>query len=356
MIKTSPEPKIDRREHTPPVGIRWHEYADLFPWMDDKAFADLKADIAANGVIEPIVFIGDAVLDGRNRYMAARELGVEYPRIEFTGDDPLAFVLAKNLARRHLTDRQRADVAAKIAKLPAHRPAAGTVSIETVTIAQAAKVMDVPVAAVKRAKEIAEHAEPELKKAYEAGTVSQSAAAEVAKLPAAEQKKAVAEGKTKQVAKEQREARKADRAVKQAENDKARDAAAAALPPAVKAANEAKAQAIATRKAAPAPTVEQLQAEIEELREANTALEAENAALKADNAKWDGMRVQFENGGFEEVIAVKDKLIATLETRVARESDEKVRNLNSMEWWKKQALKLGYSTDEIIDLSEGANA
>lgn len=29
-----------------------------------------------------------ALLDGRNRYMAARDLGIEYPRVEFHGDDP----------------------------------------------------------------------------------------------------------------------------------------------------------------------------------------------------------------------------------------------------------------------------
>ena len=41
-----------------------------------------------------------------------------YPWVEFEGDDPLAFVIAKNLKRRHLTESQRAMVAAKLAKLP----------------------------------------------------------------------------------------------------------------------------------------------------------------------------------------------------------------------------------------------
>lgn len=355
MIKTSPEPKTDRREFTPPAGVRWHEYADLFPWMDDKAYAELKADVAKNGVIEPVVFIGDAILDGRNRYMAARDLGVEYPRVEFTGDDPLAFVLAKNLSRRHLTESQRAMVAAKLAKMPEGRPKK-TAQIQAVSQSDAAERLSVSRASVQAAKQVQDKGAPELVKAVEAGKVSVAAAAEVAKLPKEKQKKVVADGTAKQAAKEQKQRAKADRAAKQAEWDRLQQENAAKLPDDVKAANEAKAQAIAARKAAPAPTIEQLQAEIEELREANTALEAENAALKADNAKWQGMRVQFEKGGFEEVIAVKDKLIATLETRVARESDEKVRNLNSMEWWKKQAVKLGYSTNEEIDLSEGANA
>ncbi|MFC5391217.1 hypothetical protein [Bosea vestrisii] len=70
-----------------------------------------------NGVIEPIVFLGGAVLDGRNRYMAARELGIEYPRCDYIGDDPLGFVISRNLARRHLSESQRAAVAAEIANL-----------------------------------------------------------------------------------------------------------------------------------------------------------------------------------------------------------------------------------------------
>src|SRR6185312_3858258 len=159
----------------------------------------LKADIAKNGVIEPIVFLGEFILDGRNRYEIARELGIEYPRVEYTGDDPLGFVLAKNLSRRHLTDRQRADVAARLAKLPRGRPTENP-SIDGITAEEAARLMDVPVKAVERSKVIQENASPELKAAYEAGEVSQSAAAEVAKLPKAKQAKIVKDGTAKQVA------------------------------------------------------------------------------------------------------------------------------------------------------------
>ena len=65
------------------------------------------AGIRKNGVIEPIVFLDGSILNGRNRYMAARKLGIEYPRVEYEGTDPLGFVIAKNLARRHLTESQR---------------------------------------------------------------------------------------------------------------------------------------------------------------------------------------------------------------------------------------------------------
>lgn len=56
-------------------------------------------------------------------YMAARDLGITYPYCEYEGDDPLGFVISRNLKRRHLTESQRAMIAAAIAKLPRGRPA-----------------------------------------------------------------------------------------------------------------------------------------------------------------------------------------------------------------------------------------
>jgi N6-adenosine-specific RNA methylase IME4/ParB-like chromosome segregation protein Spo0J len=103
-------------EHTPPVGVKWHDYANLFPWLAGPARDELKADIKKNGVLDPIVFLGDAILDGRNRYEIARELGIEYPRVEFEGDDPLAFVVSKNLKRRDLSASQRAAISLDIEK------------------------------------------------------------------------------------------------------------------------------------------------------------------------------------------------------------------------------------------------
>lgn len=351
MIQVEPAPKIDRVEHTPPVGVNWHPYADIFPWLDGAAREELKADIAKNGVLEPIVFLGEFILDGRNRYIIARELGIEYPRVEYVGDDPLGFVLSKNLARRHLTDRQRADVAAKLAKLPRGRPSENG-SIETFTVERAAAAMDVPVSAVKRSKAIDDHAAPELKAAYDAGAASQSAVAEVAALPVDEQAKIVALGEDEIVrkAKEIKERRKAERAAKQAENDAARATAADALPQAIKDQQKFKAEAIASKKAQ-SVDVDALQAEVEQGRETIASLEAENASLKAEIKRFDEMRVQFEKGGFEEVIAGKDEEIRVLQGRLEQESGDKVAYLNKAEWWKKKAIELGYSSREVIDLN-----
>jgi hypothetical protein len=48
------------------------------------------------------------VLDGRHRLRACEEAGIE-PRVEeYTGNDPMGYVLTKNFKRRHLTPSQKA--------------------------------------------------------------------------------------------------------------------------------------------------------------------------------------------------------------------------------------------------------
>ena len=211
MIKTAADEP--RREHTPPKGVTWHPYAELFPWIEGSAFRELVEDIRKNGVLEPIVFLDGAVLDGRNRYMAARELGIDYPRVEFGGPDPLAFVIAKNLARRHLTESQRAMVAAKMAKLPKGTNQHTAIAVSSPTQEQAAATLNVSVDAVQRARRVQEQGAPELIAAVESGETSVSAAAEVAKLPKEEQVEAVAKGEVQKKASESRKRRQKPAAI-----------------------------------------------------------------------------------------------------------------------------------------------
>jgi hypothetical protein len=95
-----------------------HELANVFPLMDDAAFAELKQDIEAHGLIEPIVLFEGRILDGRNRYRACREAGAEPKFKDFDGSDPVSYVVSLNLKRRHLNETQRAMVAAKLANMP----------------------------------------------------------------------------------------------------------------------------------------------------------------------------------------------------------------------------------------------
>ena len=97
--------------------MKIHPLADLFPSMDEDAFHRLKEDVKANGIIEPIWLHNQQIIDGRHRHRAATELAIPCPSRDYTGNDPLGFVISLNLKRRHLNESQRALVAAKIANM-----------------------------------------------------------------------------------------------------------------------------------------------------------------------------------------------------------------------------------------------
>lgn len=163
-----------------------HPAATLFPMMDAESFERLKADIKENGQDQRITFFNGMVLDGRNRLKACQELGVE-PRTEEIEDDgvfdPFKWVLSINLHRRHLTESQRAMVAAKLAKLKvgnvkAQRDDSG-VQICTPSIEDAASMLSVGRTSVAMAKKILEHGSKEIIEAVEQGQLPVSFTAKV---------------------------------------------------------------------------------------------------------------------------------------------------------------------------------
>jgi hypothetical protein len=132
--------------------------------------------------------------DGRNRYMAARQLGIEYPLTEYEGSDPLGYVISLNLKRRHLSESQRAMVAAKLANMPDGGDRSKQHSANLHSASEAAAMLNVSERTVKTAKQVQEHGAPELQHAVESGQVSVSAAADIATKPKEEQREIVARG------------------------------------------------------------------------------------------------------------------------------------------------------------------
>src|SRR4051812_9937781 len=97
-----------------------HPVAEIFPMLDEAGFEALVADVKVQGLLEPILSHRDGrIIDGRNRLEACRRAGVE-PRF-VTCEKPdaglLDLVLSLNLHRRHLTEGQRAMIAARLATL-----------------------------------------------------------------------------------------------------------------------------------------------------------------------------------------------------------------------------------------------
>lgn len=169
-----------------------HPLAALFPMMADAECQELANDIKENGQNEPIYTFEGKILDGRNRFRACKMAGVMPELKEYTGKDPTAFVLSKNLKRRHLTDSQRAMVAANLANLKHGQKKSDTAT--AVSQSESAAKLSVSVDSVGRAKQVIESGSSTLVKAVESGEVSVRAAAVVAQLPKGEQRAVVRAG------------------------------------------------------------------------------------------------------------------------------------------------------------------
>lgn len=148
-----------------------HPLCTLFPKMDAETFAAFVQDVADNGLREPIVTLDGHVLDGRNRQAACAELGLVAEYVEFAEDDPLAFVLSKNLARRHLTTSQRALIAADLVtwEKGINQHSAGSANLQT---RQAARALSISERAVAAARAIRREGAPALIDAIREGRVT----------------------------------------------------------------------------------------------------------------------------------------------------------------------------------------
>ncbi len=95
-----------------------HDLSKLLPIMSELEFQALKADIAENGLKEPIQLFENKILDGRHRFRACKELSSEKslkspPTFEdFDGTEFGArqYVASLNMLRRHLSKSQKAMV------------------------------------------------------------------------------------------------------------------------------------------------------------------------------------------------------------------------------------------------------
>ena len=101
--------------------LKFHPYCLAFPETSPEEFAKLKESIQEHGQRDAIVLLGGEILDGRTRYKAVRELKIppqfrQYDPVK-DGQDPLAWVIDKNLHRRHLTVGQRAALAVQLEAL-----------------------------------------------------------------------------------------------------------------------------------------------------------------------------------------------------------------------------------------------
>jgi ParB-like chromosome segregation protein Spo0J len=98
----------------------------LLPPLTADEYDALKADIQRHGIREPIEYDTDGnVLDGHHRLRIAEELGLTQFDTRFlpfkNEREKREHVLAVNLLRRHLTPKQKREIAAKLLKENAKR-------------------------------------------------------------------------------------------------------------------------------------------------------------------------------------------------------------------------------------------
>lgn len=192
----------------------FHPLAELFPLIEGSDFDALVEDIREHGVRDPIVVHESKVLDGRNRYRALIHLAetgevlgrgwghraghcltdseLAPPHMWFVRynetfeGDPLAWVISKNLKRRHLDESQRAMVAAEIGRL-GHGGDRSKGSIEPLSAEQRARLLNIGRASVVRADRVKDEGAPELADAVKQGHVAVSTAEILTHVPRDEQ-------------------------------------------------------------------------------------------------------------------------------------------------------------------------
>lgn len=151
---------------------------------------ELAEDIKQNGLREAIVTYQEKILDGRNRYLACKQSGIE-PIFEAYEDkpayihtkDPLNYVISLNLARRHLTFEQKVKVAANIANMRQGERTDLAQKWAKLSQKQAAEKMNVGETSVEQYKHIQQHGVLELTEAVDAGTIPLYVAYDLSFLP-----------------------------------------------------------------------------------------------------------------------------------------------------------------------------
>ena len=166
--------------------MEFHEYANIFPLLEDADIRQLADSIKANGLRHKITTYEGKILDGRNRYKACLLAGVDPGYREYKGKDPIAFVIDENLHRRHLNESQRAMAAARAANLKRgefhgnQHVVSANLPIPPVSQASAAAKFNVSERSVRDAKTVQEKTIPAVMHLVDQGKLAVSEAKKLA--------------------------------------------------------------------------------------------------------------------------------------------------------------------------------
>ncbi len=176
------------------------EFRDLIPPLRPDERAQLEANIAAEGVRDPLVVWQGTLLDGHNRYEIASRMGLSYQTVERefdSRDDALLWIVLNQFGRRNLEVPARAKLAIRIEPILAEqakarqaaaggdRRSAGSVRLNSDepirdiraqnaarSDTQAAEAAGLKRDTYRKAKTVLTQAPAPIREAYEAGEIS----------------------------------------------------------------------------------------------------------------------------------------------------------------------------------------
>jgi hypothetical protein len=115
---TSGEPMDDVSKPAPKQDYEFHELANIFSLIEGDEFDAFVDTVRRQELLNPITLYQGKILEGRNRYRAAKAVGYPFTARDFVelqpGKDPKEFVIAANVQRRHLTTEQKRDLVIRL--------------------------------------------------------------------------------------------------------------------------------------------------------------------------------------------------------------------------------------------------
>lgn len=181
--------------------LEQHPFGKEFPGLSLDDLSSLSKSLREHGLRDPITLYQGKILDGWNRYSACISSGVKPTFVEFEGDDPIQFVIDRNIERRHLDDyqkiaivetlagieialaakeRKKSKPGRKVSSAPKGADEKPKPNRRTDAIAASAKVSR---RQVEKFEKVDRDGAPEIKRAVKEGTMTLGEGAEIARLP-----------------------------------------------------------------------------------------------------------------------------------------------------------------------------
>ena len=165
-----------------------HPLAEYFRPMNEEEYINLKDSMRRHGFLDrhPVVIFEEKVLDGRNRYRAAKELGEPFTTMPFHGtwEEAENFVLTENYDTRQLDTTDKAMTALKwIGEIKIGRPEKGAVMHTSRSIKDAYIRFGVSERTIKQLNTIIKEGKADLIEQVEAKEISINKAYETVRPP-----------------------------------------------------------------------------------------------------------------------------------------------------------------------------